>query len=582
MRDHPRFLDQGETALTVEFGDAVDPALNAQVLALDAAFRENGCARIETRAAIATVDNLLENATLLDAGRGNVLIHADAHGRRASDYRIPGYPYLFLDPFFEAPPPYFAGRQPNSSNRSGGASLGASYLIPTGGFVGFAVTQYNSRYRIPGIEPTETNTRIEMRQTRVTGKGEFHIQSAYVDTIRFWAGLGDYKHHELANEGDYDGVQQTFTNKDLEVRVETQFMPIHLPFGVLTSAVGVQGLHQFLTSPGREGGLYDPNRTKSVAGYLFNELKLTDALRAQLAGRIEHAQVTGSLPDLFFDPTTPLDRNLNFTPASGAFGLLHDLPWDLVASLSAQYVERAPRAPELLSRGIHESTGTFDVGNPNLRIEKAKTLELGLRRATGPLRFEAALYVTRFDGFIFRNLSGPVCEEDFASCAIDGEGDLRLALYSQRNAVFRGAEFQSQLDVAPLAGGTLGVENQFDVVRASFTSGGNVPRIPPVRLGGGLYWRDANWLTRINLLHAFAQNDIAETGETPTKGYNLLRAEVSYRMKFAPTDPWGSEMTLGLVGNNLLNDDIRNSVSFRKDEVLLPGANLRAFANIRF
>lgn len=132
-------------------------------------------------------------------------------------------------------------------------------------------------------------------------------------------------------------------------------------------------------------------------------------------------------------------------------------------------------------------------------------------------------------GAFFRSLSGPVCEEDFASCAIDGEGDLRLALYSQRNAVFRGAEFQSQLDVAPLAGGTLGVENHFDVVRASFTSGGNVPRIPPVRLGGGLYWRDADWLTRINLRHAFAQNDIAETGETPTKGYNLLRAEVSYR-----------------------------------------------------
>jgi iron complex outermembrane receptor protein len=41
-------------------------------------------------------------------------------------------------------------------------------------------------------------------------------------------------------------------------------------------------------------------------------------------------------------------------------------------------------------------------------------------------------------------------------------------------------------------------------------------------------------------------------------------------------------MTLGLVGNNLLNDDIRNSVSFRKDEVLMPGANLHAFANIVF
>jgi iron complex outermembrane receptor protein len=119
-------------------------------------------------------------------------------------------------------------------------------------------------------------------------------------------------------------------------------------------------------------------------------------------------------------------------------------------------------------------------------------------------------------------------------------------------------------------------------VRASFTSGGNVPRIPPVRLGGGLFWRDANWLARVNLLHAFAQNNIAATGETPTGGYNLLKAELSYRMKFEPDNPWGSEMTLGLVGNNLLNADIRNSVSFRKDEVLLPGANLRVFANILF
>ncbi|QGM96442.1 TonB-dependent receptor [Methylocystis parvus] len=578
----PATLRWGSQAI----GGVVNVANNripeAPPCALDAAFREKGCAAAETRAAIATVDNLLENAMLLDAGRGNFLVHADAHGRRASDYRVPGYPYLYVDPFAEEPPPYFAGRQPNSSNRSGGASLGGSYLIPSGGFVGFAVTQYDSRYRIPGIEPTETNTRIEMRQTRVTGKGDIHIGSAYVDAIRFWAGLTDYKHHELANEGGFDGVQQTFTNKDLEVRVETQFMPVALPFGVMTSVAGVQGNHQILTSPGLEGGLYDPNRTKSVAAYLFNELRVTDAFRAQLAGRIEHAQVAGSLSNLLVDPAAPISRNLNFTPASGAFGLLHDLPYGLVASLSAQYVERAPRAPELLSRGVHEATGTFDVGNPNLGIERAKTFELGLRRATGPLRFEAALYVTRFDGFIFRNLTGPVCEADFASCAIGGAGDLRLAIYSQRNAVFRGAEFQSQLDVAPLMGGTIGVENQFDVVRASFTSGGNVPRIPPVRLGGGLYWRDANWLMRANLLHAFAQNDVAATGETPTNGYNLLRAELSYRTPLAPNNPWGREMTLGLVGNNLLNADIRNSVSFRKNEVLLPGANLRLFADVRF
>jgi iron complex outermembrane receptor protein len=359
----------------------------------------------------------------------------------------------------------------------------------------------------------------------------------------------------------------------------------------VTSAFGVQGMHQILTSPGREGGLFDPNRTRSVAGYWFNEFRLTDTSRMQLAGRIEHATVSGAFPELLvsgefpeflIEPGLQVARVRNFTPKSGAFGFLQDLPEGVVASLTAQYVERAPRAPELFSRGIHEATGTFDIGNPNLGIEAAKTIEIGLRRPIGPFRFEATAYLTRFDGFIFRNLTGAVCEGDIASCAFDGEGDLRQAFYAQRNAVFRGGEFQSQLDVAPLAGGIFGVEHQFDVVRATFVGGGNVPRIPPVRLGGGLFWRDANWLARVNLLHAFAQRNIDPTNETPTKGYNLLRAELSYRMLFDPGDPLSRELRLGLVGDNLLNEDIRNSVSFRKDEVLLPGANLRFFVNARF
>ena len=35
-----RLLDAGERALVVEFGSTVDPAINAQVLALDAAFTD--------------------------------------------------------------------------------------------------------------------------------------------------------------------------------------------------------------------------------------------------------------------------------------------------------------------------------------------------------------------------------------------------------------------------------------------------------------------------------------------------------------------------------------------------------------
>jgi iron complex outermembrane receptor protein len=378
-----------------------------------------------------TVDSGKEGAAALDVGKGNVAFHADVFGRKADDYAIPGYPYLFPPD----PAPLVFGRQPNSAMRSDGQAAGGSYIFDQG-FFGVAVSQFNSLYRIPGIEATETNTRIDLHQTKVTSKGEFRPLGSPLEAVRFWGGVSDYKHDELANEGGFDGIQQSFTNKSQESRVEVQLTPFDLRFAALTTAFGVQASNQELTSPGVEGGLFDPNRTTAVAGFLFNELRFTDTLRAQVAGRIENVSVAGSSPDFPVDlvpdgsELAGIQRSRDFTPMSAAAGLLKDLPFGLVGSITAQYVERAPRAPELFSRGVHEATGTFDIGNPNLTIESARTVEVGLRRGVGPLRFEATAYYTRFAGFIFRRLTGVRCGEDFDSCGVEDE--LAQAVYTQR------------------------------------------------------------------------------------------------------------------------------------------------------
>ena len=532
---------------------------------------------VETRGGFTSVDRGADGAVLLDAGVGNFAFHADAFGRKASNYGIPSYPYLFPEP----PAPVVGSTQPNSSMHADGQAVGGSYFFD-GGFIGIAATQFSSFYRVPGIEATETNTRIDMQQTKLMSKGEFRPQTTAIEAIRFWAGTTDYQHDELANEGGFDGIQQTFTNKEHEGRLEVQFAPLDMRFATLTTAIGTQGAQTTLAAPGAEGGLFDPNRATSAAAFMFNEFKFNPTQRMQIAGRIEQVDVKGSVPDLFVDPNVNIERDLSFTPKSGAIGFLQDLPGDMVASLTAQYVERAPRGPELFSRGIHEATETFDIGNPNLGIESAETIEAGLRRAKGAFRFEATVYYTRFNGFIFRNLTGETCGEDFASCGPGGAGgDLNQAIYTQRDATFRGGEFQSQLDVAPLGNGTFGIENQFDIVRATFADGSNVPRIPPMRLGGGVFWRNANWFTRVNLLHAFEQDDISPN-ETPTAGYNLLKAEISYTTELKANGFGMREFTVGVTGDNLLNEDIRNSVSFKKDEVLMPGASVRVFANAKF
>jgi iron complex outermembrane receptor protein len=544
----------------------------------------------EFRGGASSADSATDGAVLLDAGGGNFAVHADAFGRSTQNYRVPHYPYLTAPDAVRMPnatqPGAFDGRQPNSSSRSTGQSAGASYIFNEG-FFGAAITQNNALYHIPGSDGENANTRIDARQTKLLTKGEWRAPNGAIDAIRFWGGVTDYKHNELglADPADFssDGVRQTFTNKEQEGRIEVQLAPFNMRFAALTTAIGVQGGHQELTAPSPDGaGLWDPNRNSRIAGYIFNEFKFNADTKAQIAGRIERVDLSGmarSFDDTGMTGSAP--ASLNFAPKSVSFGLIQNLPWDLTGSITAQYVERAPKPAELFSGGGHDATSTFDKGNPNLGIEAAQSLELGLRRAQGPVRFEATAYITKFKGFIYRRLTGNTC--DGTGICGAGAGELNEAIYSQADATFRGGEFQSQWDIAPLWSGMFGIENQFDVVRATFSDGSNVPRIPPVRLGGGVFWRDANWLARVRLIHAFAQNNIAAVAETTTSGYDDLRAELSYKWtKANPRAGEFSEGSVGIVGSNLLNQDMRNSVSYSKDQVLMPGASVRLFASVKY
>ena len=218
--------------------------------------------------------------------------------------------------------------------------------------------------------------------------------------------------------------------------------------------------------------------------------------------------------------------------------------------------------------------------SPILQIETAKTAEIGLKRTQGAFRFDAKAFYTRYDNFIYRQFTGIECGEDFASCGNGGTGFLQT-IYSQRDAIFRGGEAAWQWDLVPVAYGVFGVDGQYDFIRATFTDGSNVPQMPPMRLGGGAYWRNDNWFVRMGILHAWGQNNVG-LFETSTDGYNLVKTEIVHR-QFWKYSPWGPvEVTTGITGDNLLNVDVRNSTQFHKDEILLPGRNVKFFLNVKY
>ena len=513
-----------------------------------------------------SVDNGRLGAATVDAGADGIAVHADGFKTANDSYAIPG------------------GIQRNSYNESQGGAVGIS-AIGDRGFVGISFSHYDAIYAIPGGVAEQDRTRLTPNQDRVLSRGEYRPLDGPFEVIRYWAGYSVYRHNEVGiGEDGIEGIQAIFKNREAEGRLELQHVPVDTAFGRLTGALGFQSDRRVINT--QLESFLPKTESRANAVYLFEELELRPGTRLQAAGRYEVDRLSSTAAQFPAD-YAPVDgqdpfqyaRTRRFAPKSASIGALQDLPYGFVASLNGSYVERGPTGYELFSQGPHDATATFEIGNPDLKKERARTVEASIRRAEGPLRLDATGYYTRYTGFIYRNFTGLVCDDDFASCGSGTEN--RQIVYQQQNATFYGAEIIGQYDVLPVGNGFAGVEAQFDFVRAQFDNGTNVPRIPPYRLGGGVYLRADGWFARVNLLHAFDHQATA-LFETPTPGYNDLRAELSYTKVVDPAIYGASAITLGVQGRNLLDDDIRNSTSFKKDEILLPGRNVRLFLTARF
>jgi iron complex outermembrane receptor protein len=519
-----------------------------------------------TRGGLSSVDGGADGAFKVTAGAGNFAVYANAFKRHASDYDTPH------------------GKQFNTFVDSEGFALGTS-LIGKDGYIGIAFSRFMSVYGIPGEEALEHRPFIDLLQDKVQARGEWRMRSGGVEAIRFWLGSSWYVHDELHfhEPGEPAEVGTKFKNRQTEGRIEVEHQPVLTALGELRGAVGVHFGQKWTTGLSFEGdGLLDPAHTSSLATFWFEELQLTKRLRLQAAIRLEQTTVEGA--GLDGGALMPFERT--FMPLSASFGILYELQGGVVARLTGQHSERAPADAELFSKGPHHASDTFEIGNPFLTKEKAETFELGLRKAKGPLRFDVAAFYTKFDGFIFKGLTGVECNGTLASCGnLSPDPDEEIfdqVLYEQRKAVFYGVEMFGELDIGKVWRGVWGIDGRYDFVHARFddAEGGNVPRIPPHRAGLGIYYRDLNWFARVGFLHAFDQNRVGEN-EQPTKDYTLLNADLAYTFKLDPEAGLAPEMIIGLKGENLLDDDVRNHVSFKAHEVLLPGQTIRLYGIVK-
>lgn len=482
-----------------------------------------------------TVNKAGEVAGLVDAQAGDLALHADAFYRHTGDYDTP------------------LGRQINSFVHGWGGSVGGSAFLKDGtSHLGLAVIHYDTQYGIPS-EP-EDKPYIDMRQTKVLTRDVIALGGPFT-SLNVDGSYADYQHAETNPDGS---VNTTFKNKEYNLRSEL-LIDGH---GVLSNAaVGMEYQHRDFSAIGADSSYLEPAKAQTVAGYLFTEFALAPQLHLEASGRIESVGISGT-------PASDQFTRQTYTPASGAVGLLYTVSPAVKIGLTASTTGRAPALTELFARGGHDGPQTFETGDPNLKIERAKALEGSLRVNSGAFHLDASIYSTWFSNYIYGDLTGRTCDDD-GVCVVGDANELREVFYRQQGAHFRGLEGEASYDLLRHEGRVLTLRVLGDYTRATLDNGNNVPRIAPYRIGGGVDWTSPVFDAGIMLTH-YGRQDKFGVFDTPTDGYDALGANVAWRpLKAYP----GVEFSI--VGQNLTNDVQRFATAFNKDVVVMLGRNVR-------
>lgn len=479
--------------------------------------------RAETR--FGGPDSTRNGAAVVDVGNGTFAIHADVYTRETSNLEIPGYAVSKRKAFADGTARTNNGKLVNSSANADGAALGAAWTFDTG-YLGISYANMNNNYGVVA----EEDVRIDMDQQRWEMAGEVRELRGPFHKLKLRMAHTDYQHVEL-EDGE---VGTTFKNRGMEGSLEAT----HVPWAGINGVVGYQFQNTRFQALGDEA--FVPGVvTQSQALYLYEELPINQH-KITFGGRISDVSVNSRADNRFTQAF-----NNRFNPGSFALGGLYTIndAWSITTNLS--HNERAPSYFELYANGEHVATGQYEVGNANLDKEVSNGIDAQLKWKAHGHSITLGAYATRFQNFIGL----------FDTGTTDPGSGLPVANFLAVPALFKGVELEGKFALND----EWTLKLRGDYVHAKDTRNHEyLPRISPLRLGAGLDYRLGNWNARVDVLHAFKQDDVADN-ELKTDGYTNLSALVAYKL------PMKYHVELFAKANNLLNDEIREHASFLKD-----------------
>jgi iron complex outermembrane receptor protein len=537
---------------------------------------------IDAFAGVDSATNLRTGAASLDVGLTDSLVfHVDGSWRETDDMEIGGFqvsPALRADLLADADEEEEEGeieeaaelreaagqrgRVPNSAVESWTINAGLGLVLGESTF-GAAVGWYNSDYGVPtrpgaghhhGEEGEEAEEGAEeegaelvtigLEQFRADFKGDIFLGDGAFERLKLRVGYSDYTHTEF--EGAEVGT--TFDSQSIEARAEL----VQDAEGMLRGSTGVQYLHRDFFAVGAEAYV-PPNLTDQVAIFTLQEFG-TGPIQIEAAARGEFTKVEAQ--------TLGIERD--YDTFSGALGLVYEGIEGVRLGINGSRAERAPSAEELFSNGPHIATQAFEIGDADLRTERAWGIEAFARGAIGAGTFNLTAYRQWFDNYIYLEETGE--EED----------DLPVFQYLQQDADFWGFEAEVNYPLVDTGSFRLLTDLRASYVEAELDDGSAVPRIPPLSLLGALEAQTDAFDLR-GEVQWFDDQDRVTTFETPTDSFTLVNALVAWR----PFEG-NRNVTLIAAADNIFDVNGRRHASFTKDFVPLMGRNFRASVRLSF
>lgn len=492
---------------------------------------------------------------------GGFVLHFDGNVSKTSNLEIGGYalsPALRAEAAASTDPEIRAlgelkNTLPNSAARTTDVAAGAAYIGDNLN-IGFSVNRYDSLYGIPvrySLEPgvVAEAPRIDINQTRGDFRAEIDTNGDFIKSVRLRGGYSDYRHDELEEDG---AIGTTFLTKGFESRLEF----VQARRGIWGGGFGAQYFQRNLNVIGDEKFL--PKNTTEQSSLFALQSFDFGKFKAEASTRFEHQTVTAEADADLGNPR--LKRSFDAT--SGAVGISYGLGKEVRIGINLSHSQRAPSAEELFANGPHAGTQAFEIGDPDLAIEKSWGLEGTIKGDGDGYSFGLSLYHSWFSDYIYEALTGAM------------QDDLPVFQIMQGNARYWGLELEGSLRLAEVGDYAINLDGVADYVHAGIDNAGPAPRIPPLRLLGGIEAQSDRLQGRIEVEWTDNQPRLAAF-ETPTSAFTLVNASVSWK-PFAGNK--NTSITLSM--NNIFDIEARRHASVLKDFAPLAGRDIRLTARI--